>query len=43
MTAEITPRSAVLLFKLIVWQRLKNGKIYDIIKYQQIGICVEIN
>ena len=35
---EIRPHSAVFLFKLIVWQRLKNGKIYGIIRHRQIGI-----
>ena len=38
MTAEITHRSAVFFSKLNARYRLKNGKIYDIIRYRQIGI-----
>ena len=39
MTAEIPPRSAVFFSKLNARYRLKNGKIYVIIRYRQIGIC----
>ena len=38
MTAETSHRSAVFLYTLIAWLRLKNGKIYDIIRYRQIEI-----
>ncbi len=34
MAAEITPRSAVSLSKFIARLRLKNGKIYGIIRYR---------
>lgn len=38
MTAEIPLRSAVFFSKLNARYRLKNGKIYVIIRYRQIGI-----
>ena len=38
MTAEIPLRSAVFFSKLNARYRLKNGKIYVIIKYRQIGV-----
>ena len=38
MTVEIPLRSAVFLSKFIARLKLKNGKIYGIIRHRQIGI-----